>query len=69
MRPFWKDFKKWTLTSAPWTAAPSLHVSTPRITAPRWSNSWPTCANVASDVARGSAPTLGALIHGAEGPS
>jgi hypothetical protein len=24
MRPFWKDFKKWTLTSVPWTAALSL---------------------------------------------
>jgi hypothetical protein len=35
MRPFWKDFKKWTLTSAPWTAAPSLHVMAPWIRAPR----------------------------------
>jgi hypothetical protein len=27
MRLFWKDFKKWTLTSASWIAAPRLHVT------------------------------------------
>jgi hypothetical protein len=33
--PFWKDFKKWTLSSAPWIMAPSLHASAPQIMAPR----------------------------------
>jgi hypothetical protein len=33
--PFWKDFKKWTLSSAPWIMAPRLHASAPQIMAPR----------------------------------
>jgi hypothetical protein len=28
---FWKDFKKWTLSSAPWIIAPSLHASAPQM--------------------------------------
>jgi hypothetical protein len=33
--PFWKDFKKWTLISAPWIMAPNLHASAPQIMAPK----------------------------------
>jgi hypothetical protein len=33
--PFWKDFKKWTLSSAPWIMAPRLRASAPQIMAPR----------------------------------
>jgi hypothetical protein len=33
--PFWKDFKKWTLSSALWIMTPSLHASAPQIMAPR----------------------------------
>jgi hypothetical protein len=32
---FWKDFKKWTLSSAPCIMAPRLHASAPQIIAPR----------------------------------
>jgi hypothetical protein len=56
MRPSWKDFKKWTLSSAPWTAAPRLDESAPRITAPRWEAALPSWNDVAADVAPGSAP-------------
>jgi hypothetical protein len=33
--PFRKDFKKWTLSSAPWIMAPRLHASAPQIMTPR----------------------------------
>jgi hypothetical protein len=61
MCPSWKDFKKWTLSSAPWTAAPRLDATAPRITAPRWEAALPSCHDVAVDVA----PRVGALICGA----
>jgi hypothetical protein len=65
MRPSWKDFKKWTLSSAPWTAAPRLDATAPRITTLRWEAALPSWHDVAADVA----PRVGALICGAEGPS